>query len=98
MRSEVHAPPPRAHLALPLRRPLLHALVSSGVAHAWGVELDRIKCDKAAAFGRHVVAILASRGMLPEGTAVPEVRCSSIEQVGFVYACVRVGNWGVGFG
>jgi len=32
------------------RRPLLHALVSPGVAAGFGVEVDAVKCDKAAPF------------------------------------------------
>lgn len=43
-------------------RPLLHAMVSALVAGAWGVELDRVKCDKATAFCGHVVNGMIAKG------------------------------------
>lgn len=64
-----------------LGRPLLHALVSHGVERAWGVELDRVKCDKAIAFNRHVVRLMVERGLMPAGVAVPTFRCAPVEEV-----------------
>lgn len=43
-------------------RPLLHAMVSHGVPCTWGVELDKVKCDKAAAFCQHVLGNLVTKG------------------------------------
>jgi hypothetical protein len=60
-------------------RPLLHALVNPGVASGFGIEIDRIKCDKAAAFLKHSLAELGRRGG-GTGLALPRVQCSSIEK------------------
>ncbi|GFR49150.1 hypothetical protein Agub_g11168 [Astrephomene gubernaculifera] len=64
-----------------LGRPLLHALVAAGVSTTWGVELDRVKCDKAAAFCEHVIDNLKTKEMLPADTRVPAVICSPIEKI-----------------
>ncbi|KAK9826092.1 hypothetical protein WJX81_001533 [Elliptochloris bilobata] len=64
-----------------LGRPLLHALVSPGVAGGWGVEVDRIKCDKAAAFLAQAAAALLQRGAVAQALTVPHVRCAPVEQV-----------------
>ncbi len=62
------------------RRPLLHALVSPGVAGGWGMEVDRIKCDKAAAFLAQAAAALLRRGAVPAALPVPLVRCAPVER------------------
>ena len=64
-------------------RPLLHAMVSTGLASSFGVEIDAIKCQKAAAFLQQTTAELARRGG-PEAEALPlpPITCSPIEQVG----------------
>ncbi|GIL61222.1 hypothetical protein Vafri_15627 [Volvox africanus] len=64
-----------------LGRPLLHAMVSIGVGSAWGVELDRIKCDKAAAFCRNVIQQLVKQEFLGSTVEVPSVICSPVEKV-----------------
>lgn len=65
-----------------LCRPLLHAMLAADMAAAYGVEIDAIKCQKAAAFLAQTRAELARRGALPPGfTDTPEVSCSAIEQV-----------------
>lgn len=69
-------------LACIAHRPLLHALVEPGIASAFGVEIDRIKCDKAAAFLRQTVAELARRSVTQQQLDVPAIECSPIEQVG----------------
>lgn len=62
-------------------RPLLHALVSPGVAAAYGVEIDRIKCDKAAAFVRQTDTALRARGAVIRMLPLPAVQCAAVEQV-----------------
>lgn len=65
-----------------LGRPLLHAMLAVNMTAAYGVEIDTIKCQKAAAFLAQTRAELARRGALPPGfTDIPEVSCSAIEQV-----------------
>lgn len=73
--SSPHSLPPAANhqcaylpaalllLLLPAARPLLHALLLQGVAHGYGVELDRVKVAKAEAFCRGVLEELSQRGM-----------------------------------
>ena len=51
-----------------------------GVASGFGIEIDRIKCDKAAAFLRHSVKELKRRAAIEE-LLVPRIQCSSIEKV-----------------
>ena len=60
-------------------RPLLHALLEPGVAACTGVELDRIKVDKSAAFFKRAAAELDSRGICLKLT--PTMHCSPIEKV-----------------
>lgn len=63
-------------------RPLLHAQVSYGVCSAWGVELDRVKCDKAAAFGSKVLGIMEERGLISAGLHKPPMlHCMPVEKV-----------------
>ncbi|GLC44004.1 hypothetical protein PLESTB_000218900 [Pleodorina starrii] len=64
-----------------LGRPLLHAMVSMGVSSAWGVELDRVKCDKAAAFCENVLHHLITQEVLASTVEVPSVICSPVEKV-----------------
>lgn len=63
-------------------RPLLHAMLAAGLTSSYGVEIDAIKCQKAAAFLAQTRTELSRRGAMPPWfTAVPEVSCSAIEQV-----------------
>ena len=62
------------------RRPLLHALLDPGVAACTGVELDRIKVTKAAAFFALTSAELRLRSISLKLT--PTMHCSAIEQAG----------------
>eukprot|EP00887_Chlorella_sp_A99_P002183 scaffold21.g2183.t1 len=66
-----------------LGRPLMHALVDPGIASAAGVEIDRIKCDKASAFLAQTIAELRRRGLLRPGelAEAPRIQCAAIEQV-----------------
>ncbi|KAL4427630.1 hypothetical protein ABPG75_001719 [Micractinium tetrahymenae] len=73
-----------------LGRPLMHALLWPGIAGARGIEIDRIKCDKAAAFLRQAIAELARRGVVQAGqVAPPEIECSAIEQVRSLDPCTH---------
>lgn len=63
------------------RRPLLHALVSPGVAAASGYEIDSVKCAKAAAFLQQVARELAAKGVVPQ-LELPQIYCCAIEKVG----------------
>lgn len=60
----------------------MHALVDPGVAGAYGVEIDRIKCDKAAAFVRQTDAALTSRKAINRLLPLPAVQHAAVEQVG----------------
>lgn len=62
-------------------RPLLHALVDPGVTDAFGIELDGVKCDKAAAFVMQTLGELQRRGMLDDDVAYPSVRQAAVEEV-----------------
>jgi hypothetical protein len=53
---------PTCCFCLSAARPLLHALLLQGVAHGYGVELDRVKVAKAEAFCRGVLEELSQRG------------------------------------
>ncbi|KAL0021733.1 hypothetical protein WJX79_010366 [Trebouxia sp. C0005] len=64
-----------------LGRPLMHALISPGVASGFGIEIDQIKCSKADAFLRQSAAALFTRGLVGKDLAVPEVQCSAIEKI-----------------
>ena len=66
-------------------RPLLHAVVGGYAAHAWGVEIDRIKCDKGNAFMRYAAADMAKRNTAWGAFAVPAIRCAPIEDVRTTY-------------
>ena len=74
-------------LPCPKCRPLMHALLEPGIAGATGVEIDRIKCDKADAFLRQAVLELQRRGVAPEGLVPPPIQCSAIEDVSSPGAC-----------
>jgi hypothetical protein len=63
--------------AVPACRPLLHALLLQGVAHGYGVELDRVKVAKAEAFCRGVLEELSQRGMFTDGSSSSEVAAAS---------------------
>lgn len=68
-----------------LGRPLLHAAVSHGVRQSFGIELDKVKCDKALAFGNRVLDALKrfqcdQQPELVLGNS-PVVLCSPIEAV-----------------
>ncbi|KAL4855805.1 hypothetical protein ACK3TF_003578 [Chlorella vulgaris] len=73
-----------------LGRPLLHALLEPGIAGARGIEIDRIKCDKAAAFCKQAVAELRRRGIAgAEELVPPPVECSAIEKVRSLDPCTH---------
>jgi hypothetical protein len=66
----------------PSFRPLLHALLEPGIASARGIEIDRIKCDKATAFLRQAALELARRGVAGAADLpLPPIECSAIEGV-----------------
>ena len=66
----------------------MHALVDPGIASGFGVEIDRIKCDKAAAFLRQALVELRRKGVVRPGDnhlqEPPSIQCAPIEQVGVV--------------
>jgi hypothetical protein len=62
-----------------LGRPLLHALVTEGLAGAFGVELDAIKCMKADAFLRQTAIAAARRGLVSTAPTLPRIHCAPIE-------------------
>jgi hypothetical protein len=65
-----------------LGRPLLHAQVSCKVESAWGYEFDRIKCDKALAFGPRVFQALESKGVAAcVAMKPPVIHCLAVEKV-----------------
>lgn len=59
----------------------MHALVDPGIASGFGVEIDIIKCKKAAAFLFQTTAALLKRGAASESLEIPSIQCSPIEQV-----------------
>ena len=46
-------------------RPLLHAMLAAGLTSSYGVEIDAIKCQKAAAFLAQTRTELTRRGAMP---------------------------------
>lgn len=62
-------------------RPLLHAVAGGYVSHAWGIEIDRVKCDKGNAFMRFAAAEMAKRKAAWGGFDLPSIRCAPIEEV-----------------
>lgn len=64
-----------------LGRPLLHALVSPGIASAHGIEIDRIKCDKAEAFLKQTLLVLGRRVELKLDLPIPTMTCAPIEDI-----------------
>ena len=63
-----------------LCRPLLHAMVGGYATRAWGIEIDRVKCDKGNAFMRYAAADMAKRRAEWGAFDVPTIRCAPIEQ------------------
>lgn len=62
-------------------------MLAAGLTSSYGVEIDAIKCQKAAAFLAQTRTELSRRGAMPPWfTAVPEVSCSAIEQASSVAA------------
>jgi hypothetical protein len=59
-----------------VRRPLLHALTLHGIAHGYGVELDRVKVAKAEAFCKGVIDELALRGVLTNSSSANKDSCA----------------------
>ena len=51
------------------------------MAAAYGVEIDSIKCDKAAAFVRQTDSALRARGAVTRLLPLPAVQCAAVEQV-----------------
>ncbi|PSC68631.1 hypothetical protein C2E20_7797 [Micractinium conductrix] len=64
-----------------LGRPLMHALLVPGVAGGRGIEIDRIKVDKAEAFLRQAAGELERRGVAAR-LMPPPIECSAVENVG----------------
>eukprot|EP00878_Enallax_costatus_P034559 GHUV01038326.1.p1 GENE.GHUV01038326.1~~GHUV01038326.1.p1 ORF type:complete len:203 (+),score=77.10 GHUV01038326.1:130-738(+) len=68
-----------------LGRPLLHALLLHNIAHAYGVELDRVKVAKADAFCKGVVEELSNRGVISnqqqQGTDARNTAASQQQQL-----------------
>ncbi len=62
-------------------RPLLHAVVGGYATRAWGIEIDRVKCDKGNAFMRYAAAEMAKRKAAWGTFDVPAIRCAPIEDV-----------------
>lgn len=52
-----------------------------GINDAFGIELDSVKCNKAAAFVTQTLGELQRRGLLDEGVPYPSVRQAAIEEV-----------------
>jgi hypothetical protein len=65
----------------PCPRPLVHALVGGHVATATGIELDRVKCAKAAAFFKLAITQLQQKGVVPVDMIMPSIKCSPIEAI-----------------
>ena len=63
-----------------LCRPLLHAMVGGYATRAWGIEIDRVKCDKGNAFMRYAAADMAKRRAEWGAFDVPTIRCAPIEE------------------
>ena len=81
-----------------LGRPLLHALIEPGIASAFGVEIDRVKVDKADAFLRQTLAEMRRRGLATDALAAPRIQCSPVEQVGGLMVVVAVVVVAAGWG
>ena len=64
-----------------LGRPLLHALLTEGIADATGYELDEIKCMKAEAFLKLTARALQKKGLTETLLRLPKVHCTAIEKV-----------------
>lgn len=77
-----------------LGRPLLHALLHSRVSATYGIEVDAVKCQKAAPFVGSVVKDLEALGgvhrfhpeALPKFICAPIERIPSIEPATHIYA------------
>jgi hypothetical protein len=71
-------------------------MLAAGLTSSYGVEIDAIKCQKAAAFLAQTRMELTRRGATPPWfTAVPEVSCSAIEQASIQPGCQAVSRLGV---
>lgn len=80
--SSLNQPALSLFVMTPLRRPLLHAIVGMQIAGATGVELDRIKCDKAEAFLPQALKQLEKRGLIDAGVlTAPPITCAPVEDV-----------------
>lgn len=64
-----------------LCRPLIHALATRRVAACRGVEIDRIKCQKAEAFIALTKKRIQAKGMDLDGEFEVDVVCSGIERI-----------------
>ncbi|KAI8477070.1 MAG: hypothetical protein J3K34DRAFT_498494 [Monoraphidium minutum] len=62
-------------------RPLLHAMQHPGVAAAWGVEIDPVKCSKGRAYMELVMRDMARAGLLAGGARAPSMACVPVEQL-----------------
>lgn len=68
-----------------LGRPLLHALITEGIADAGGIEVDPIKCMKAESFLRHTYDALLKKNIIPSHhppvKSLPGITCAPIENL-----------------
>ena len=60
----------------------MHALLEPGIAGGLGVEIDRVKCDKAHAFLAQAVRELRRRGVAgSDALQPPPIKCCPVEEV-----------------
>lgn len=64
-----------------LGRPLIHALLTEGIALASGIEIDSIKCMKAIPFLEQTVKALARKGIVPDNLVIPALTCAPIQSI-----------------
>lgn len=62
----------------------MHAVVGGYATRAWGIEIDRVKCDKGNAFMRYAAAEMAKRNAAWGAIDVPAIRCAPIEDVSII--------------
>ena len=55
-------------------------MVGGYATRAWGIEIDRVKCDKGNAFMRYAAADMAKRRADWGSFDVPTIRCAPIEE------------------
>lgn len=72
-----------------LGRPLLHALFSPGVRKAYGVEVDTVKCAKAAVFCQQTLLEMAQRQCSSTVRQAPEIVQGNIEEATTLDPCTH---------